>query len=463
MDKGKSKKGRHSDKQTSHHDVVVTHQKKETKNQGEDTRIKPKVPTEIIENPVDPQINPAKFVRNPSQQKEQPESATMTETQKTKPKTVKEHAIPTGYATQRKEQPDVAPPPMGSALKQSPQVTNQNQSGKWLVGIACLMSIFSLAVAFGAGFWVFGIQEKLSQFNLVVASDESMVKDVVEKAENALGSLTQLQKESQLQKAELIKLKTDIETAQNQLIFLSGKKEWVLNEVYQLLQNADSQLKINQDIKTAQTQLEVADQKLKTLGNPQLAWIRQALAKDIASLKSAPVLDKHGIWAKLSAFETQIYQLRFKPLVESDQGVEKNDEPKEEKASSWKKAALVSWEEFKSLIRVSRYDQDVLQPVLTDLEQAQLLRVLGLLIDQAQWAVLKNDSIVFHQSLGKLRLLVSQYFDPTPTRESLLDEVDKVAKVSLVDKVPDITTSLTALKNALENTGASDGQHGSAS
>lgn len=479
MDKSKSNEETPANSLNGPSDKIITHQQKKGSDSADPSTLKisPGVPTEVVGNPVDPGINPAKLVGQPKQSKKKKQAAqkkvghgnkkyqevshsVSRKEHKTAPLTDSQHMIQMAYKENNKvkektqseqsAQDDNIMPPPNSQIQGV--MAAQNQAGRWMVGLASIISVCSLAVALMSSYWVFGMQDKLSQVNLTVTQDETLVKGFVDEANHKLSALTQLQQHSQKQQDTLNQLKSEILQAQSQLMHLSGKKEWVLNEVYFLLQNADTQLKINHDIKTAIAQLGVADNKLKSLGMPQLMWLRKEIAKDIAALETAPVLDKHGVWAKLSAVDSQIYHLKFKPVIDAPDSATSetaSSQPNEGQESSWKKAALDSWSEFKSLIRVSRYDQDVLTPVLTTLEQGQLLRSLALMIDQAQWAVLKEDSIVFHQSLGKVQSLVNQYFEPTSPREHLLENIQDLSKISLRQASLDISGSLSALENAI--------------
>lgn len=467
MDKDKSKKGSFSGDQKN---VVVTHHQKHLQGRKPDTpdeeptqAITPKIPTEVVSNPVDPGVNPARMIKTKPIRKttQSPPAQAGREAPMQTSSTRHTDGPLAATSTQSVEGApgqEAVSAPVGARATATGARSYSGQDGGWLVGVACFLSILSLTVAGGLGVWGWQTDRRISTIDGLVAHDQSKVTELVNQAQTALANLTQLQEDNQAQQNALKRLKSEIELAQSQLVRYSGQKEWVLQEAQFLIQNADIQLTLNQDVKTAQKQLEAADKKIKDLANPSLNAVRDAIATDIMLLRNTVQIDKHDMWSKLTALEAQFYQLKFKPIVE--EALASSDEAKTDDAASasqelslgasFKQHANYAWQEFKSLIRVSRYDQDVMQPVLTSLEQAQLLRSLELILEEAKWGVLKSDSIVYHQSLGKMTVLIQQFFEESLPRTHLLKDIENLAAVSLLEKMPEISNSLIAVKQALQ-------------
>lgn len=468
MDKDKSKDNTEA-KHASSKQVIVTHHGKKSdkvapKSAAQDTAsILPKEEGEVVSNPIDPGINPAKFIKKPSSV----EATHTTHSAQASAKSAQDaprsgsesfappKKEPTHFFVDETIDEDGASGSFSSASDgneaKAPEKASSLQKS-WVSKSLFFLSMMSCAAVGAVSYAVYQLHAQVQQLNVSIATDQQSVKSLAAHAESSLQSATAVKAENELSQRQLKALKAEVEAAQGQLILLSGKSEWVLNEAYYLIQNADIQLQLNQDIQTAQMQLQIADRKIKALGYPQLAWVREALAKDIAALESTPVVDKHGIWAQLNALETTLYSLRFKALVdENKEGSSVSPENMtEEKAATWQQILMQTWNEFKSLIRVSRYDQDVMQPVLTKLEQKQLVKTLNLTLEQAKWALLKSDTIVYHESLNNLKLSIEQYFDSTPAREAALGTLEKLGGVTLVMNIPDVSQSLMALKKALE-------------
>lgn len=476
MDKDKSKDNTDG-KHASSKPVIVTHHGKKTDKVSatvaQDTAsILPKDTGEVVGNPIDPGINPAKFIKDPAptesvrtaqatkavhevpRNKVQPPPKEQTDfwADDAITDTMSDDSIHDSFSnisdkkTNKKvdKNPPKTPPPAVSTVQKS-----------WVSKALFGLSIFSCVAVGAVSYIVYQLHSQIDQLNISFATDQQSVKSLATRAESSLQSVTAVRAENELSQAQLKTLKAEIEAAQDQLIVQSGKSEWVLNEAYYLIQNADIQLQLNQDSHTAKAQLQIADRKIKALGYPQLAWVREALAKDIAALESAPMVDKHDIWTQLNVLESTLYALRFKALVdENKEGAWVKAEDMAEEKATWQRLLMQTWGEFKGLIRVSRYDQDVMQPVLTKLEQKQLVRTLVLMLEQAKWALLKSDTIVYHESLNQLNLSIEQYFDATPARETALKALEKLNAVVLVTKMPDVSQSLSALKKALETSKA---------
>lgn len=475
MDKDKSKN--HTDgKHASSKPVIVTHHGKKTDKLSftqEVASILPKDTGEVVSNPIDPGINPAKFIKDSSP----------TESLRTAQTTKAVHEVPRSKAealvySSPKKQMDFGADDViiddsnndsfsnvsdekddKKAIKKNapkiPPLAVSAVQKNWVVKALLGLSILSCVAVGAVSYVVYQLHSQIRQLNASFVTGQDSVKSLVARAESSLQSVIAVRAENELSQAQLKTLKLEIEAAQDQLIMQSGKSEWVLNEVYYLIQNADIQLQLNQDSHTAKAQLQIADRKIKALGYPQLAWVREALAKDIAALESMPVVDKHDIWTQLNALESTFYSLRFKTLVdENKEGSWVKAEDMAEEKATWQRVLMQTWNEFKSLIRVSRYDQDVMQPVLTKLEQKQLVKTLGLTLEQAKWALLKSDTIVYHESLNHLNLSIEQYFDATPARETALKTLEKLNAVVLIKKMPDVSQSLSALKRALETSRA---------
>ncbi|MCS5709680.1 uroporphyrinogen-III C-methyltransferase [Candidatus Berkiella cookevillensis] len=477
MDKDKSKDNTDG-KHASSKPVIVTHHGKKTDKVGasaaQDTAsILPKDAGEVVGNPIDPGINPAKFIKNasstesvrtaqvtkavheapPSKAEALVQSPPKDQTDFWADNTITGDSIDDSFANASDEKADEntgkknapkMPPPVAPTVQKS-----------WVTQALFGFSILSCVAVGAVSYIVYQLHSQIHQLNVSLAADQQSVKSLAARAESSLQSVTAVRAENELSQAQLKTLKSEIEAAQDQLIMQSGKSEWVLNEAYYLIQNADIQLQLNQDSHTAKAQLQIADRKIKALGYPQLAWVREALAKDIAALESTPVVDKHDIWTQLNVLESTLYTLRFKALVdENKEGSWVKAEDMAEEKATWQRVLMQTWNEFKSLIRVSRYDQDVMQPVLTKLEQKQLVKTLGLTLEQAKWALLKSDTIVYHESLNHLNLSIEQYFDATPSRETALKALEKLNGVVLTTKMPDVSQSLSALKKALETSKA---------
>lgn len=356
----------------------------------------------------------------------------------------------------------LAPPAPSTEKKSQTGVKKTNNHCKGFAGILSGICVFLTILTISLGAWLYQrMDAAFADVKQGVSNAQDEMRSLGKKTEHSLAQIDDFVKENTAEQTKLAKRYADIEKIQEQLSHLSGKEDWVLSEAYYLIQNADMQLAINQDINTARTQLLLAEYKISTLAaTPALNDLRTVLLADIAKLETAPILDKHGIWAKLNAQETLFHRLKFKALMdESTVQVSEQTTSDVDDSLNWSSVLKNVWQEFSDLIRVSRYDQEVMQPVLTELEQKQVVRVLALLTEEAKWAVLKEDTIVYQESLNKMALLVKSHFEPTSSREALLASIDTLSTFSLQNKMPDISDSLMTIQAAIQRSSSLQRKH----
>lgn len=413
---------------------VVTHHGK-NKNPELPDEIKPAKKGQVLDDPIDLGVNPAKYLKTPTQSAETAKQQTINPEKETKPMSDSTSS-------------SVPPPPIQPTMIQQPA---HNSGGQWLISFAFLLSMATLGVATVVGFILYQTRQEVQLLKTEMVADKSTIDDLVDKAESALANVKTLQEKNNSSQSDLALLKKEVENAQVKLFALTGKKDWVLNEVKSLVQNASQQILINKDVMTALSQLQLADQKLRDLGHPDLSLLRDALSQDIVKLKSVEQLDKEGLWSQLNAIVSQLPTLQFKTLIETsrNESTAKLDAKDDVHKPQWQKALDKSWGEIKNLIRVSRYDQDQIQPVLAQHEKIQLLRAMQYMVEQAKWAVLKQDSIVYQEALNTLSQNIQLFFERENIQENLLSEIKKVSEVDIATAQINISQSLQAIGEAL--------------
>ncbi len=414
---------------------VVTHHGKK-RDSGLPDEIKPAKQGGILEDPIDLGVNPAKYLKTPIEQ-----------AKASKP----EEPKPEKEADFMRE--SISPP--APVIPTQPVMSQQpvpNSSGHWFVSFAFLLSLATLGIVAVVSFVLYQTKQEVQLLKTDMVADKNTIDDLVDKAELALADVKTLQEKNDISQSDLALLKEEVENAQVKLFALTGKKDWVLNEVKSLVQNASQQILINKDVLTALSQLQLADQKLRDLGHPDLNLLRDALSQDIVKLKSVTQLDKDGLWAQLNAIVSQLPSLQFKTLIEENSSDEAASEPETEADTDkpkWQKALDKSWGEIKNLIRVSRYDQDQIQPVLAQHEKIQLLRAMQYMVEQAKWAVLKQDNLVYQEALNTLSQNMQLFFEKESVQENLLAEIEKVSEINIVTAQINISQSLQAVGEAL--------------
>ncbi len=121
--------------------------------------------------------------------------------------------------------------------------------------------------------------------------------------------------------------------------------------------------------------LRTADQRLARAGEPRLARIRSAIARDIDRIKSAAVADVPGILLRLDEVARQIDELPLANGVGPASAGHPAPQPGQAPVAPpnwWRKLLDAAREEARSLVRVSRIDEP--EAMLVAPEQAFFLR-----------------------------------------------------------------------------------------
>ncbi|MCB5197476.1 uroporphyrinogen-III C-methyltransferase [Deefgea salmonis] len=219
-----------------------------------------------------------------------------------------------------------------------------------------------------------------------------------------------------------------------------------LAEVEQMLSFASQQLQIAGDINSALTALNNIDVQLAQLNRPELINVRQALTKDINTLKGTPYLDVIGITAKLNSIIDSIDSL---PLI-VDAG--HNNAPTRYQANTQHNSAqrfgAEIWHELKQLIQIRRIDQPDL--VLLSPEQGFFLREnIKLRLLNARAALLLRNESAFRSDLKATERYLQQFFDArAPATDNAIKVLRQLQMQPLAITMPDLSASLTAVRAA---------------
>ena len=271
----------------------------------------------------------------------------------------------------------------------------------------------------------------------------------------------------------------------------SDRNEWMLAEAEYLMRLANQRLLTVQDLKSAQTLLIQADELLVALDEYALFNVRQALAEDIASVRSTSSVDVTSPWLKLDGFEKQIDKLPLRrempsvspegrsmasalaavgqtafididapsePVIQILQG----EMPLEVKLKALRdqtmetlgvwghELANVATDVSKTFAAqfTIRKDTVKLAPALMAPEQDLFLRQnLRLMVEQAQIALLQRRAEVYRGSLANIQQWLDEWFvNDTPEMVELKQSLQQISNTPLAQPIPDISRSMTALK-----------------
>lgn len=234
-----------------------------------------------------------------------------------------------------------------------------------------------------------------------------------------------------------------------------SRVDWVMAESEQLMIIANQRLQLADDIDTAATALEIADQLLRDLADPDLTPVRKILATEIQTLKSTERVDIAGIALRLSALADAIeslpLSLEFQQLNKQQKQKQLAKKPNQDKTRDTvpnkpKGFFRELWGDIMSVMSI-RTNVESYKPLLPPEQQYFLRENLRLLILGAQQAALRADHNTYRNNLKSARRWAREYFDTRAQSLShLIKELDALSKARLATAQPNISASLKELR-----------------
>lgn len=294
------------------------------------------------------------------------------------------------------------------------------------------------------------LQHQLATLHNQVAGLHSQLATEDSKVERILGEQSSTFGERlELTKSELTK---SVEQIQRQLSRTRG--DVLVADAEYLLSIANQKLHLVGDVKAVLAAMEAADQRLHDSGDPGVFPVREALAEEIDTLKKMNAPDVVGLSAKILALENKIRDIPLL-LPHSATSEEPALKPKEAEplpnpteAEPGEQGVLDSAiENLKGLVTVRRTDRPI-QAILTPEEVEGLRQILLLKLEMTRASLLRGDETMYSGNVRSAQEFVQSHFDrqAAATRE-LLDELASLAEQKIRIPMPDISKSLSLIRN----------------
>jgi len=258
---------------------------------------------------------------------------------------------------------------------------------------------------------------------------------------------------------------------------LNGSNAALLNDVEQLLAQANQQLRLGGNVGNAIIALEIAQARLASADSPGLAPLQQAIDADLSNLRAVPLVDV----AALAARVDQLIDLTGRaPLLAPDSAVSPLPEsglsaaaaPSTERpvppadAPWWQRlhGEIVSWperalaglgREMSGLISIRRVD-DANALLLAPDQAEQLRATLRMRLLTAQVALLMRQPAVWRGELAVVSAaLASNYDGRSLDTVTAVQIARELGETNVVTALPDLGASLKAIAASRAAGGAS--------
>jgi len=363
----------------------------------------------------------------------------------------------------KSEAAGTTPPPTQTATDTpEPAAAAPRQGATWPGKLALALSV----IALGGGGYLFweGWQLKQSssqqqasisqQVETALANGRANAAETVAKVSQQLG---QLQARSEADKANIDELQNRLTRSIQQVTATAevSRKDWLLAEVEYLLRLANQRVLMEQTATGALNLLKSADQILRETDDVSLYDVRKALAEDIAALEAVPRLDTEGVFLQLSALNRQVSDLRVTPVTDKRKlpSLLEGITP-ESVEQSWGEGMRANWNKavnkFEQLIVIQHHDEPI-KPLMSPEQTFFLQQNLHLMLEQAQMALLQRKQQAFDGSLEKAATWIATHFNPKDaTTQGMLRGLEELQGVNVAPELPDISGSLTILKDYLQ-------------
>ena len=227
-------------------------------------------------------------------------------------------------------------------------------------------------------------------------------------------------------------------------ISAGSRKAWLLAEAEYYMQIANAQVQLANNPELAATALELADQRVRELGDPAYTPVRRALASEIAALKAITGNDIEGVTLTLGSLASMVPTL---PLINEidvpEDGAARTDL---DGLSGWQRMKASVSNAMSGLVRIRQSDERV--KAMLSPEAEYFLRLnLQLQLQAARMSLLLSETAGYQQSLQDAAGWLREYFDRDDAAvQNALAMIDDIASTQVVGERPDISGSLRLLR-----------------
>lgn len=243
-------------------------------------------------------------------------------------------------------------------------------------------------------------------------------------------------------------LAEQVDSNNARLLSLSSvnRDEWKLQEAQYLLRLADQRILLEKDSQNALALAISADDVLRDMDQADLVGVRRLLAEEIAVLKLAGVIDREGIYLRLSALSNQIDAIPFiEPLGTQQDVLEEDVAPVDETLKQKLTRNFYGLlNKLGSYVRVRDHGKTI-NAVLPPSEQKYLQQNLRLMLEQAQVALLRNEENIYQESLIKAQNWINQYYSLNEKATAVLQELEALAREEIAPELTNFSNSTAAL------------------
>jgi len=275
------------------------------------------------------------------------------------------------------------------------------------------------------------LQEQLQATPEPIEIDDSAVREV-EQSLNA--EIAQLQQ-------QLLALQSQQQTAEVQ-----PNLDWKLLEAEFLIRLANQKLQLEGDLSSALLLLQDADVALVDSGNANVFAVRQAIAGDLSSLRGTELVDREGIYIRLSNLIDRVDEIDLLGSMRENFENRRSAESSTVEISADDNGLIDSTYDFLSSIFVWREWEENPSAMLAPGQESNIKQSLRLMLEQAQFAMMSQDGELYSRSLGNSKAWLERYtVTQSVVGQAMLQEINALSAINVKPDLPSIESSLTLI------------------
>ena len=261
--------------------------------------------------------------------------------------------------------------------------------------------------------------------------DDSSVRELESALSEEIDSLT-----SQLGDLQAAQLLTNNTT----------DRAWKILEGQYLVGLANQKLRLEGDVVTAISQLEIADQALVDSGSSSVFAVRQAIAIDLQTLRNIEVLDREGIYLRLDSLLAEMENIDLLNSIRIEFENRRNTESQPLQLGSDVNSFLDSSFEFLGSIFVWREWEETPEAMLAPGQDDLIKQNLRLMLEQAQLALLMRDNSLYQQAMAKSQDWFQRYAVTNSVQgQALTSEINQLLAIDIDPLLPALSQSLSLI------------------
>ncbi|KTD59939.1 uroporphyrinogen-III C-methyltransferase [Legionella shakespearei] len=353
---------------------------------------------------------------------------------------------------EKKETMESEPNPIIESNEPPQEQKSRSCSKSYLIipGVACIGALAAIIIA------LYSINLNNSFQNNLITANKNLTAEVEELKqkhnsvqEDIATKAQSLQHMQSTLESKVDGLNKELQTAMQQRLYQN--QDWLLLKARYYLELAQINEHWSDNFNAAIALLQEADKLLQQINTPKIFTVRQAIAKEMAQLKSVPKVDIAGLLSQLDAAQVSVSNLTIQSTIAESGASAETETPKAATPQAWRARFQDSLNLLEKLVVIRRTDEEI-KPLMSPLFESILRESIRLNLQEAQWAILNNNDAVYQMALKQAIVNLKRTFDEQERNTAeLIKQLNTLQQVKLRQEKPITGLALPLLNQMIDN------------